>query len=297
MNSSIGLDFKTEDSDGLLFYTDDGGQNFFTLSLESRKLQLRFKLNSQNTEQFTANEKDLDDNQWHKVMIELTNKRALLIVDNDSYNFAIGARVPGTDFPFVYLGGLNPGSIQRPHLATTPSLKFRGQMRNLQYSNCSCSLRSAAIIRISKPRWSNARRDNVCETNNPCDENNPNCDCLIKNSGLRQCNCINKPCQPEAFHVEFEIGDGSTYFGFDSSFNYRTEMVVADVATCKQNCINEYPQCAGFTFKNTGHCSLKTKMVRGSEKLDEMTGICKEIQVVDVYINLARPVREVSERF
>ena len=45
LNSSIGFEFKSWDTDGLLFYTDDGGQNdYFELRLKNRKLMLRFKL-------------------------------------------------------------------------------------------------------------------------------------------------------------------------------------------------------------------------------------------------------------
>jgi len=70
--------------------------------------------------------------------------------------------------------------------------RWRGQMRNLQYSNCTCPLRSAKIMKLS-----GARRDNLCEKNNPCDKNNPNCDCLIDASGKPQCNCKDKSCGPE----------------------------------------------------------------------------------------------------
>ena len=45
LNGSISFEFKSNDTDGLLFYTDDGGQyDFFELRLENRKLLLRFKL-------------------------------------------------------------------------------------------------------------------------------------------------------------------------------------------------------------------------------------------------------------
>ena len=45
LNSSIGFEFKSNNKNGLLFYTDDGGQyDFFELRLENRKLMLRFKL-------------------------------------------------------------------------------------------------------------------------------------------------------------------------------------------------------------------------------------------------------------
>ena len=45
LNGSIGFEFKSDDPDGLLFYTDDGGRyDFFELRLEKGKMMLRFKL-------------------------------------------------------------------------------------------------------------------------------------------------------------------------------------------------------------------------------------------------------------
>ena len=79
--------------------------------------------------------------------------------------------------------------------------RWRGQMRNLQYSNCSCPLRSAEIMKLS-----GARRDNLCETNNPCDKNNPNCDCLIDASGKPQCDCKDKSCGPGQYSTDKKEG-------------------------------------------------------------------------------------------
>lgn len=45
LNGSIGFEFKSEDPNGLLLYTDDGGRNdWFELRMENRKLKLRFVL-------------------------------------------------------------------------------------------------------------------------------------------------------------------------------------------------------------------------------------------------------------
>ena len=85
--------------------------------------------------------------------------------------------------------------------------RWSGQMRNLQYSNCACPLRSAEIMKLS-----GARRDNPCETNYPyyssCYKNNPNCDCLIDASGKNQCDCKDKSCRPGQYSTDknLEIG-------------------------------------------------------------------------------------------
>jgi len=199
--SDVGFEFKSDNPDGLLFYTDDPGQNFFALLLENQKLTLRFRLNSQRLEEVIASDNmDLSDNKWHKVMMELNPKRSYLSVDNHFYSFAIGSSVPSADFQFVFLGGVaNTGTNQYrvSHNANPstrdPPPKFKGQMQNLQYSNCLCPLRSAAIVKMRE-----ARSDNLCETNNPC---NQNCDCLIDESGTPQCNCVDKQC-PQVVRIQ-----------------------------------------------------------------------------------------------
>ena len=44
LNSSISFEFKSNDKNGLLFYTDDGYTDYFELRLRRKKLMLRFKL-------------------------------------------------------------------------------------------------------------------------------------------------------------------------------------------------------------------------------------------------------------
>ena len=57
LNGSIGFEFKSDDPDGLLFYTDDGGQyDFFELRLEDGKMILRFKLTKLTMGKIVAND-------------------------------------------------------------------------------------------------------------------------------------------------------------------------------------------------------------------------------------------------
>merc|ERR1712087_320755 len=178
---------------------------FFDLRLTNRKLLLRFKRHfgrSTDYGSIKAN-KDLDDKQWHKVKIQRNKKEMILTIDD----YKIRKKAPVNDLHFgslernnfVFLGGM-PATYKNKenrHKLTLPSIMFglgwRGQMRNLQYSNCSCPLRSAKIMKLS-----GARRDNLCETNNPCDKNNPNCDCLIDSLGKPKCDCTDKSCDENA---------------------------------------------------------------------------------------------------
>jgi len=205
LNGSIGFEFKSDRPDGLLLYTDDGGgYDFFELRLENRKLMIRLKLNDREAGKKIAEDyRDLNDNQWHKVMMKRNNKETVLSIDD----YKMSIELSGTEFEFgsieknsfVFLGGMPlTYYMSNPDLLSTLALpsvvmdkRWRGQMRNVQYSNCSCPLRTATIMKLG-----GARKDNLCETNNPCDKSNPNCDCLIDKSDKPQCSCTDKSCGP-----------------------------------------------------------------------------------------------------
>jgi len=241
LNGSIGFEFKSEDPNGLLLYTDDGGRNdWFELRMENRKLKLRFVLfytpNQREMQEIITSEyKDLNDNQWHKVTIKRNQKDTILSVDN----FQKRTRCTSTQCignnqrfgtletnSFVFLGGM-PAFYRNPeNLAklTHPEImyreRWRGQIRNVQYSNCSCPLRSAAIMKLSE-----ARMDNHCETNNPC---NQNCNCYIDPSGAQQCDCVDKSCERD--NCIFVATDG-TVFDFRSQKSYAFILIPIDNAT------------------------------------------------------------------
>jgi len=75
----------------------------------------------------------------------------------------------------------------------------------------------------------------------------------------------------EASNVECDIENGVQYSGFD----YRSALFAADMTACKQKCISDYPRCAGFTFQETRHCWLKTRMDKQTESNRHVSGICK----------------------
>lgn len=77
LNGTLELEFKTEQPNGLLLYTDDGGTyDFFELKLVEGVLRLRYNLGG--GAQIITVGRDLHDGHWHKVQVsaaaEQTNK-------------------------------------------------------------------------------------------------------------------------------------------------------------------------------------------------------------------------------
>jgi len=70
LNGSLELEFKTEQPNGLVLYTDDGGTyDFFELKLVEGALRLRYNLGG--GAQIITVGRDLHDGHWHKVQVSL----------------------------------------------------------------------------------------------------------------------------------------------------------------------------------------------------------------------------------
>lgn len=68
LNGSLELEFKTEQPNGLVLYTDDGGTyDFFELKLVEGSLRLRYNLGG--GAQIITVGRDIHDGHWHKVQV------------------------------------------------------------------------------------------------------------------------------------------------------------------------------------------------------------------------------------
>jgi Laminin G domain len=71
LNGTLELEFKTEQPNGLVVYTDDGGTyDFFELKLVEGALRLRYNLGG--GAQIITVGRDLHDGHWHKVQVSLS---------------------------------------------------------------------------------------------------------------------------------------------------------------------------------------------------------------------------------
>ena len=72
LNGTLELEFKTEQPNGLVLYTDDGGTyDFFELKLVEGALRLRYNLGG--GAQIITVGRDLHDGHWHKVQVSSYN--------------------------------------------------------------------------------------------------------------------------------------------------------------------------------------------------------------------------------
>lgn len=72
LNGTLELEFKTDQPNGLLLYTDDGGiYDFFELKLVNGVLRLRYNLGG--GAQIITIGNNLHDGHWHKVQVSFIN--------------------------------------------------------------------------------------------------------------------------------------------------------------------------------------------------------------------------------
>ncbi|CAJ0582024.1 unnamed protein product, partial [Mesorhabditis spiculigera] len=203
--NSLSLELKTRQSDGMLLYTDDGGQNgnFYALTIADGRIQLDFRLGDNANEPgkrpvntIRIEDVRVDDDRWHtlsvfqsweNVKIELDQTTAFRILYQRSFVF--GNLLKNSD---VYVGGI-PKDL---HLLPTMSSPLRrhtkhlaGNVRNLLYRLYPQGVTSPQLLEAYGTRQSdedfcrtnaNSLRDLVfCQNEGYCYSTNdgPKCDC------------------------------------------------------------------------------------------------------------------------
>lgn len=139
-NGSLEFEFKTDQPNGLLLYTDDGGTyDFFEIKLVEGALRLRYNLGG--GAQIITVGRDLNDGHWHKVHVQRHEDRTILTVDGVSQmrtsrgkEFNFGRFSTNSD---VFVGGMPTWYNTKLTLLALPSVifepRFVGAVRNLIY--------------------------------------------------------------------------------------------------------------------------------------------------------------------
>ncbi|KAJ9589950.1 hypothetical protein L9F63_016934 [Diploptera punctata] len=142
LNGSLELEFKTDQPNGLLLYTDDGGTyDFFEIKLVEGALRLRYNLGG--GAQILTVGRDLNDGHWHKVQVQRNVERTSLTVDGVTQSrssrgkeFQFGRLSSNSD---VYVGGMPSWYNTKLTLLALPSVifepRFGGAIRNLVYAD------------------------------------------------------------------------------------------------------------------------------------------------------------------
>ncbi|XP_018330291.1 neurexin-3-like [Agrilus planipennis] len=241
-NGSLEFEFKTEQLNGLLLYTDDGGTyDFFVIKLFEGALQLRFNLGG--GAQILTVGSNLNDGHWHKVHLQRQAERTVLTVDGTSHmrtsrgkEFDFGRFSTNSD---VFVGGMPMWYNNKLTLLALPSVifepRFVGHVRNLIYADTEngpprrqetrpkdhrCdggAVAGTEEVCLPQSRILRGNSSDVCESRDPCQhdgicistDNGPICEC--RNSEYEGVFCEKDKAPTEA---SFR---GNEYLSYDLS--------------------------------------------------------------------------------
>ncbi|XP_051160690.1 neurexin-1 [Leptopilina boulardi] len=244
LNGTLEFEFKTEQGNGLLLYTDDGGTyDFFEIKLIESALRLRYNLGG--GAQIVTVGRDLGDGHWHKVQITRNNENTTLTVDgvaatstSRGKEFEFGKFIGNSD---VYIGGMPSWYNTKLTLLALPSVifepRFNGIIRNLVYADgnnyvprrqemksrdakcggfpCVESLSQRKSARSLRNMVS-ANMTDACETRDPCQHGGI---CISTDSGPI-CECRTGDyegiyCEKEAWSTVLPTAGGGDYWQWD----------------------------------------------------------------------------------
>ncbi|XP_045465239.1 neurexin-1 isoform X1 [Harmonia axyridis] len=199
-NGSIEFEFKTDQPNGLLLYTDDGGTyDFFEIKLVEGALRLRYNLGG--GAQIITVGRDLNDGHWHKVRVQRHEDRTYLTVDGITQmktsrgkEFNFGRYSTNSD---VYVGGMPTWYNTKLTLLALPSVifepRFVGAVRNLIYADVDGGMARRQETRPKDQRVLRGNSSDACETRDPCQHGGI---CISTDSGPI-CECRNPDYEGE----------------------------------------------------------------------------------------------------
>jgi len=221
VNSSLELEFRTREQDGVLLYMDDGGYyDFMEIKLVSGQVRLRYNL-GEGAETISLG-RGLNNGHWHRVGIAMLGPRVTLAVDNlrktvnteRSKDFQLGNFTINS---FVYLGGLPPWYSSKLSSLALPSVvfepRFRGEVRNVIYADSEDgTIRQQGMMAFKGVRQTSL---DFCQYENPCKNKGV---CISSDVGP-VCECRNIDWEGQFCHIEKPPVSvtltGRNYLGYD----------------------------------------------------------------------------------
>nr|XP_040056433.1 neurexin 3a isoform X5 [Gasterosteus aculeatus aculeatus] len=224
----LSFQFKTEASEALLLYFDDGGYcDFLQLSVAGGRLQLSFSIDCAETS--VLSDRRVDDSSWHFASLSRYNLRTVLVLDGQAKADEVR---PQRQFMNIvsdlFLGGV-PQDIRQGAL-TLPTVRntqpFRGSITDLKYGISLPLLLGSLKVPLESEGWCTV---NPCENGGTCAvvDGEPFCDCSKTEYKGRFCSEGFNNNMPGLAHMMAEQAReenvatfrGSEYFCYDLSQN------------------------------------------------------------------------------
>ncbi|XP_044022299.1 neurexin 3a isoform X13 [Siniperca chuatsi] len=228
----LNFQFKTDASEALLLYFDDGGYcDFLQLSVVEGRLQLRFSIDCAETT--VVSDRRVDDGSWHFTTLSRYNLRTVLVLDGQAKADEVRPqRLFMKIVSDLFLGGV-PQDIRNGAL-TLPTVRnmqpFRGTITDLKYGISQPLFLGSLKVPLESEGWCTV---NLCENGGMCSvvDGEPVCDCSKTEYKGRFCSEEVNNNMPGLAHMMAEQAKskareenvatfrGSEYFCYDLSQN------------------------------------------------------------------------------
>ncbi|XP_028250666.1 neurexin 3a isoform X6 [Parambassis ranga] len=217
----LSFQFKTEASEALLLYFDDGGYcDFLQLAVVEGRLQLRFSIDCAETT--VVSDRRVDDGSWHFATLSRYNLRTVLVLDGQAKADEVQ---PQRQFMKIvsdlFLGGV-PQDIRSGAL-TLPTVRnmqpLRGTITDLKYGVSQPLFLGSLKVPLESEGWCTV---NPCENGGTCMvvDGEPVCDCSKTEYKGRFCNeGFAHMMAEQAREENVATFRGSEYFCYDLSQN------------------------------------------------------------------------------
>uniref|UniRef100_A0A8C2XFR9 Neurexin 3a n=1 Tax=Cyclopterus lumpus TaxID=8103 RepID=A0A8C2XFR9_CYCLU len=217
----LSFQFKTEASEALLLYFDDGGYcDFLQLSVVEGRLQLSFSIDCAETT--VVSDRRVDDSNWHFSSVSRYNLRTVLVLDGQAKADEVR---PQRQFMKIvsdlFLGGV-PQDIRKGAL-TLPTVRnmqpFRGSITDLKYGISQPLFLGSLKVPLETEGWCTV---NPCENGGTCSvvDGEPVCDCSKTEYKGRFCSeGLAHMMAEQAREENVATFRGSEYFCYDLSQN------------------------------------------------------------------------------
>jgi len=214
-NSALSFEFRTEQTDGLLLYTDDSSTcDFLEVKLVGSAVRLRFNTGF-GGQILTVGEQKYSDGSWHKVDVIKNGANTTLSVDKASDSVIcdgedLESLVLGnlSSNQYVYVGGLPSWYTTKLKALAVPSVafepRFRGSFRNLMYLQTGAGAASPEKQEMMAYKGVRASTVDACQHESPCQhaskclstDQGPICEC--DNTGYKGIFCEQESPTSEA---------------------------------------------------------------------------------------------------
>ncbi|XP_041668674.1 neurexin 3a isoform X2 [Cheilinus undulatus] len=228
----LSFQFKTDASEALLLYFDDGGYcDFLQLAVVEGRLQLRFSIDCAETT--VVSDRRVNDGSWHFATLSRYNQRTVMILDGQVKADEVRPqRLFMKIISDLFLGGV-PQDIHSAAL-TLPTVRnmqpFRGSITDLKYGFSQPLFLGSLKVPLESEGWCTV---NPCENGGTCSvmDGEPVCDCSKTEYKGRFCSEEVSNNTPGLAHMMAEQAKskareenvatfrGSEYFCYDLSQN------------------------------------------------------------------------------